>query len=56
MDFVTDALFSEKRFRALTIVSISSRENLAIVPGQELKVEDVVRICMSSKTMRHICC
>jgi putative transposase len=44
MDFVADALFNGRRFRALTIVDNFSRESLAIVPGQALKGEDVVRI------------
>ena len=42
MDFVSDALFDGRKFRALTIVDNSSRECLAIVAGQSLKGVDVV--------------
>jgi len=42
MDFVSDALFDGRKFRALTIVDNYSRECLAIVPGQSLKEQDVV--------------
>lgn len=43
MDFVSDALFDGRKFRALTIVDNYSRECLAIVPGQSLKGVDVVQ-------------
>jgi putative transposase len=43
MDFVSDQLASGTRFRALTVVDIYSREALAIVVGQRLRGEDVVR-------------
>jgi len=42
MDFVSDALFDGRKFRALTIVDNFSRECLAIMPGQSLKGTDVV--------------
>lgn len=42
MDFVSDALFDGRRFRALTVVDNFSRECLAIVVGQSLRGEDVV--------------
>lgn len=42
MDFVSDALFDGRKFRALTIVDNYSRECLAIVPGQSLRGLDVV--------------
>lgn len=42
MDFVSDAMFDGRKFRALTIVDNFSRECLAIVPGQSLKGTDVV--------------
>jgi putative transposase len=42
MDFVSDALFDGRKFRALTIVDNYSRECLAIVPGQSLRGIDVV--------------
>lgn len=44
MDFVMDALFDGRRFRALTIVDNYSRECLEIEIGQSLKGEDVVRV------------
>jgi len=44
MDFVADALFDGRRFRALTIVDNYSRECLEIEVGQSLKGEDVVRV------------
>ena len=36
MDFVSDALFNGKKFRALTLVDNHTRECLAIVVGQSL--------------------
>jgi putative transposase len=42
MDFVSDALFDGRKFRALTVVDNFSRECLAIVVGQNLRGEDVV--------------
>jgi putative transposase len=44
MDFVADALFNGRRFRALTVVDNYSRECLEIEVGQSLKGEDVVRV------------
>jgi putative transposase len=42
MDFVSDQLFNGKRFRALTLVDIYSRECLAIYPAQSIKAQEVV--------------
>jgi putative transposase len=42
MDFVSDALFDGRRFRALTIVDNFTRECLAIEVAQNLRGEDVV--------------
>ena len=42
MDFVSDALFDGRKFRALTIVDNFSRECLAIHVGQSLRGLDVV--------------
>jgi putative transposase len=42
MDFVADALFDDRRLRALTVVDNYTRESLAIDVGQSLKGEDVV--------------
>ena len=44
MDFVMDALFDGRRFRALTLVDNFSRECLEIEVGASLKGEDVVRV------------
>lgn len=44
MDFVNDALFDGRKFRALTIVDNFSRECLAILVGQSLKGRDVVEV------------
>ena len=42
MDFVADALFDGRRFRALTVVDNFTKESLAIEVDQQLKGEDVV--------------
>lgn len=42
MDFVSDALFDGRRFRALTVVDAYTRECLAIEVDQGLKAETVV--------------
>jgi putative transposase len=52
MDFVADALFDGRRFRALTIVDNYSRECLEIEVGQSLKGEDVVRLMERMKLTR----
>ena len=44
MDFVSDALFDGKKFRALTVVDNFTRECLAIEVAQSLTGEDVVRV------------
>jgi len=44
MDFVSDALFDGRKFRALTIVDNYSRKCLAIYPDQGIKGEKVVEI------------
>ena len=44
LDFVADQLADGRRFRALTIVDVFTRECLAIEVGQSLKGEDVVRV------------
>lgn len=44
MDSVSDNLFNGRRFRALTVVDIFSRECLAIHAGKSLKGENVVSI------------
>jgi putative transposase len=52
MDFVMDALFDGRRFRALTIVDNYSRECLEIEVGQSLKGEDVVRVMERMKLIK----
>jgi putative transposase len=42
LDFVADQLADGRRFRALTILDVFTREGLAIEVGQRLKGEDVV--------------
>ncbi len=52
MDFVMDALFDGRRFRALTLVDNFSRECLEIEVGTSLKGEDVVRVMERMKLTR----
>ena len=54
MDFVSDALFDNRKFRALTVVDNCSRECLAIYVGQSLKGSDVVAVLNSIKRTRNI--
>jgi putative transposase len=54
MDFVMDALFDGRRFRALTLVDNFSRECLEIEVGSSLKGEDVVRVMERMKLMRGV--
>ena len=54
MDFVMDALFDGRRFRALTLVDNFSRECLEIEVGASLKGEDVVRVMKRIKLLRGI--
>lgn len=54
MDFVSDALFDGRKFRALTIVDNFSRECLAIVTGQSLKGSDVVSALEQIQAQRGI--
>jgi putative transposase len=42
LDFVADQLADGRRFRALTILDVFTRESLAVEVGQRLKGEDVV--------------
>ena len=44
MDFVSDALFDGRKFRALTVVDNHTRECLAIEVAQSLTGDDVVRV------------
>jgi putative transposase len=44
MDFVSDALFNGKRFRALTVVDAFTRQCLAIEVDQGIRGDQVVRV------------
>ena len=44
MDFVADQLVDGRRFRALTVVDVFTKECLAIEPGQSLKGDHVVAV------------
>ena len=44
MDFVSDALFDGRRFRALTLVDNFSRECLSIRADQRIQGEDVANL------------
>ena len=59
MDFVSDALFDGRRFRALTLVDNFSRECLAIRADQRLQGEDVAtlldQVATSRGTPERIC-
>jgi putative transposase len=54
MDFVSDALFDGRKFRALTLVDNYSRECLAIYVGQSLRGRDVVNVLERIKKERKI--
>ena len=54
MDFVADQLADGRRFRALTVVDIYTRECLAIESEQRLKGEDVVRVLHRIKCTRGV--
>ena len=60
VDFVADQLVDGRRFRALTVVDVFTRESLAIEAGQSLKGADVVhvlsRICMQRTTPKTLFC
>ena len=44
LDFVSDQLADGRRFPALTVVDVYTRESLAIEAGQSLRGEDVVQV------------
>ncbi len=52
LDFVADQLADGRRFRALTVLDVFTRESLAIEVGQKLKGEDVVRALNQIVTQR----
>ena len=53
MDFVSDALFDGRKFRAVTVVDNHTRECLAIEVAQSLTGDDVVRVLANSAKERH---
>lgn len=52
MDFVADQLADGRRFRALTVLDIFTRESLAIEVGQSLTGADVVGVLNHLKQHR----
>ena len=44
MDFVSDALFNDNKFRALTLIDNHTRECLAIYPAQNIRGDDVAHL------------
>ena len=54
IDFVADQLQDGRRFRALTIVDVFTREGVAITDGQSLKGDDVVRTLNQLKSKRGV--
>jgi putative transposase len=54
MDFVSDALFNGKRFRALTVMDQFTRECLAIYADQPIKGEQVVALMRQLTAIRGI--
>ncbi len=52
MDFVCDALFNGRRFRALTIVDNFSRECTAILVGQNIRGDQIVELFERPKLLR----
>jgi putative transposase len=52
LDFVADQWADGRRFRALTVVDVFTRESLAIEAGQSLKGEDVVGVLNRIRTNR----
>src|SRR5579864_9836117 len=60
LDFVADQLADGRRYRALTVVDVFTRECLAIEVGQSLKGENVVhvlsRICAQRAVPKTLYC
>jgi len=52
--FLSDQLFDGRKFRALTLVDIYSRECLEIEVGQNLKDIDVVEVMERVKALRGV--
>ena len=54
MDFVSDALFNGKRFRALTVMDKFTRECLAIYADQHIKGDQVVTLMQQLSAVRGV--
>lgn len=54
MDFMSDQLFDNRRFRALTVIDQFTRECLAIHAAQNIKGEDVVTLMEKLITQRGV--
>jgi putative transposase len=54
LDFVADQLADGRRFRALTIIDVFTRESLAIEVGQKLKGDDVVQTLNAIRQKRGV--
>lgn len=54
LDFVADQLADGRRFRALTVVDVFTRESLAIDVGQRLRGEDVVSTLNQIRSQRGV--
>jgi len=54
LDFVADQLADGRRFRALTVVDVFTRESLAIEVGQSLKGEDVAKALNRVKAQHRV--
>jgi putative transposase len=52
LDFVADQLADGRRYRALTVVDVFTRESLAIEVGQSLRGEDVAQVLNRIRTQR----
>jgi len=52
LDFVADQLADGRRFRALTVVDVFTRESLAIEVGQSLKGENVAQVLNRIRAQR----
>jgi putative transposase len=54
LDFVADQLADGRRFRALTVLDVFTRESLAIAVGQSLRGDDVVRTLNEIRQQRGV--
>jgi putative transposase len=54
LDFVADQLADGRRFRALAVVDVFTRERLAIEAGRSLKGEGVVKVLNRTRAQRGV--